>query len=308
MQYSLFDDENLCRIGWQQALKEFDLLAALENLYSWRKTLDVPPNIEQKIEAVQRLQKEIYSNTDNLLNALSMFRKEYAETDFLSVLQKEFKYLREGLNRALALNMDADRCDFLVPGLHPAEILVELEEYERTVKTTDCFIRQFGEHSYLRQIQAFALFKSGLEERAYTASNIALFYDPLNCKERFLLPGAYTNKYLYLRHKTGREETAWLRLPFALWLDGKTYISPNEAQFEKELLTKIDQNKEKAKRDSGAGQQQFNHLLYVAEIERLRYPRGHETEALKGLRRSMKELNQELFGAYIGILKPFRNF
>lgn len=308
MQFSLFDDENLSRVGYQKELKEFDLPLALEHLRTWQQTLDAPPDIELKIEAIHRLQKEIYADPGNLLTTLSILRNEYAETDFLSALEKDFKYLREGFNRALALNMGPDRYEFLVPGLHPAEILAELKKYDRVVETTERFIRHFGEHSYLRQIQGYALFKLGQEESAYTAYTFALFDDPLSCHYRFLLPGDFINKYVYLRHKTGREEIAWLRLPFALWLDGKTYISPRAAQFEQMLLKKTEQNKEKAKRDPKASQLQFNHLLYLAEMERLRHPRGHETEELKELRVAMKQLNQELFEAYIALLRSFRNF
>lgn len=308
MQTSLFDEDNLCRIGWQKALREFDLNGGLENLYSWQKTLDVPPNIDQKIEAVRRLKKEVYEDADNLLATLSALRKHYAQSAFLSPLKKEFKYLREGLNRALAKNMEPQRYEFLIPDLHPAEILVEIGAYDRAAQAVDGYIRHFGEHAFLRQIQAYALFKAGQEDRAYTAITYALFSDPLSCEERFLLPGFVTAKYRYLKHKTNRSETTWLRLPFALWLDGKTYIDPNAVSFEKELKIKTEQNKEKASRDAQVGQLQFNHLLYLSEMERLRNPRGKETDVLKELRNEMKQLNRELYEACIALLKPFRNY
>ncbi len=308
MQFSLFDDENLCRIGWHNALKAFDLPAALENLHSWQKTLDAPPQIEQKIKAVQRLQKEIYAESDNVLANLSVLRKGYAQIEYLSALKKEFKYLREGLNRALTQNIEPGFYEFLIPDLHPAEIFMELGKFDRVVETTEEFFRHFGEHAYLRQIQAYALFKLGQNARANTVATFALFNDPFKCTERFLLPGDFSNKFKYLKYKTGSEKTAWLRLPLALWLDSKTYISSQETQYEQLLLNKTEKNRGQAKYDTEAGQLQFIRLLYLAETERLRLSRGQETETLKQLRAEMKELNRELFEAYLGLLRSFRNF
>ncbi len=307
MQYSLFDDENISRIGFQKALKEFDLLAALRHLQTWRSTLDAPKNIDDKMDAVHRLQQHVFAQNDALTAALGQLFRELENTDYLRPLETEFRFLKEGLLRALAERITPKDFEYIIPGLHPAEVLLELKEYDRSVELAQRFLQTYGEHPALRQMQGYALFKLGQEAAGLTAFTFALFADPLSCNVRFLPPGSVVNKFVFLQHKFGRSETAWLRLPFALWQDGITYISPKATAYELMLKERIEANRKQAARDPKINMLHFNWLLYVAEMERLRKNGQGETNYLKELRHEMQQLNRDLFSAYLSMLRTYKN-
>ncbi len=307
MQFSLFDDENISRIGFQKALKQFDLLAALNHLRVWQHTLDAPKNIEEKIQAVHTLQQQVFANEGHLPAALGTLLSEMETTGYLEPLEPEFRFLREGLLHALAEQFDAESFEYIVPGLHPSEVLLELKQYDRAVELAQRFLQTYGEQPALRQMQGYALFKLGQEAAGLTAFTFALFDDPLSCTARFLPPGPAVNKFVFLQHKFGRSETAWLRLPFALWQDGVTYISPKASAFESMLTERINAHRERALREPKINRLQFNWLLYVAEMERLRNNGAGESARLQELRQQMRQLSGDLFSAYVSVLRTYNN-
>jgi len=308
MQFSLFDDENISRIGFQKALKAFDLTAALKHLRIWQRTLDAPGDIEDKIEAVHTLQQQVIADEDTAMVLLGRLLRKAENTAFLRPLKGEFRYLKEGLLRALAGRFTPEDIDFIIPGLHPPEVLLELEEYDRAAELAQRFLQTYGEQPALRQLLGFALIKQGREAEGLTSITYALFDNPLSCDLRFLPSGPVRNKFLYLKHKLTRTEITWLRLPFALWQDGITYINPQAAAFESMLKERIETDSEQALRESKTNMLQFNRLLYVAEMERLRNNGQGESDYLKELRQQMQQLNGDLFSNYLSVLRSYNNF
>ncbi len=308
MQFSLFDVENISRNSFQKALKQFDLSAALTHLRAWQHTLDAPRDIEDKIRAVHTLQQQVFANGEAVTAVLGKVLKELESSDDLRPLNGEFRFLKEGLLRALAGRFTPEHFEYILPDLHPAEVLLELGEYERSAEQAERYLQTHGEHPALRQMHGFALFQLGREAAGLTSVTFALFDNPLSCDARFLLPGSVENKFIYLQHKFVRSEIAWLRLPFALWQDGVTYINPQATAFESMLKERIEAQREQALREPKTNMLQFNWLLYVAEMERLRNNGQGESDYLKELRQQMQQLNGDLFSNYLSVLRSYNNF
>lgn len=303
MQLSLFDQEH--RLNFQKNLKKFNLDDAIVDLQKWGRTFDAPADIDAKIESVQTLQRD-YAASGDIMH-IARLVKNFDEQPFLSPLKSDFKFLFRGLNQFLYDRLDKSFNDFIVDDLHPAEVFISLEAYSEAVHSIELYIQEHGEDAYLRELQGYAWFRYGDERAAYTAFTYALFNDPLACKTKYLLPGDYVNKYVFLLNKLGREQSALLQLPFALWRDGKTYICAGNSRFESLLKGRAEDNKNAALRDPAGNIRQFNYLLYLAEMERLRSGKSQNPDRLKALREQMRAINSEMFNTYLAVLQSFRN-
>lgn len=301
MQFSLFEGTNLYRMEYFHALETFNLVGAAGQLKKWRRTFDAPPDLENKIEALEYLHSLMDCQPPEKIQILSAMLVDGTGDGRLQPLQADLKYLARGINRVLLNLLDDESCDFIYPGLHVAEVFIACADWDRAETSVKTYLKKFGEQSFVRQLLAFTLFQKNRVRSAYLSYTLALFLDPAEMKEAYLAPAEYRNKLTWLvnRHQP---EQAWLYLPFALWQDGKTHIETDQPAFE-DLL---DQRVRSGSDLKGSSIRRFNWLLYLAEAERLRQ-QGRESERLFNLRAEMQKLNRDWFGQYHRVLKSFRN-
>ena len=303
MQTSLFDQKNIYINAFRKSLGELNLKEALVNLKKLGRTFNAPQNLDQKIKAVADLENAIENLGEKDVVNIADFIINYNQHDFLKPLKPEFKYLEKGLKKTLYNKLNPDFYEFIIPQIHPAEIFVEFEAYIKAINSIGCYLNKYGEHAYLRQLQGYAFYKSGNEKSALISFNYALFNDPLQCSDKYLYPEAYKNKFAYLLEKLQKKDAAWLQLPLALWEDGKTIITPGADRFKKVLMEKIDANKKQALLDPVLNVLQFNHLLYLAEMARLKNGDNSGLNEIKEIRLQMKETNSNMFDLYIAGLQ-----
>ncbi len=307
MQLSLFDTKNVARNSFRKNLSLFKLDRALKDLDIWKSTFDAPERLSEKAEVVNEIKNKLQTSDAEAVLYLAHLRQDYDRLSFLEPLQEEFRFLLEGLNKAIYDRLDKEAFDFIVKDLHPAEIFISQNDFKAAVQSVNRYIRFFGEQPFLRELQGFAYSKSGKERESFTAYTFALFNDPLQCKPEYLLPRSYRNKYRFLLKQTGSSENALLKLPFALWEDGKTYIDPEASAYEDFLQRRIEKNRNEALNNHRANIFQFNFYLYLAETERLRSQRNQLSERLQNLQEQMRKLNQDLFSRYRNVLHSFGN-
>jgi hypothetical protein len=308
MQTSLFDHKNIYINAFRKSLSELKLKEALVNLKKLGRTFNAPQNLDQKIKAVTDLDNAIENIEKKDVVDTADFIIKYNQHDFLKPLQPEFNYLEKGFKKALYNKLDPDSYEFIIPQIHPAEVFIEFEAYSKAINSIGCYLNKYGEHAYLRQLQGYAFYKSGNEKSALISFNYALFNDPLQCSDKYLYPEAYKNKFVYLLEKLQKSEATWLQLPFALWEDGKTIITPGADYFKKVLMEKIDENKKQALLDPILNILQFNHLLYLAEMTRLKNGANSGLDEIKEFRLQMKETNSNMFDLYMAGLQSFGNY
>ncbi|NOX89727.1 MAG: hypothetical protein GXO77_11920 [Calditrichaeota bacterium] len=307
MQLSLFDTKNMARNSFRKNLSLFKLDRALNDLDIWKNTFDAPESLTGKAGAVNEIKNKLQTSDAEAVLYLAHLRQNYDRLSFLEPLREEFRFLSEGLDKAIYDRLDKEAFDFIIEELHPAEIFISQNDFKAAVQSVNRYIRSFGEQPFLRELQGFAYSKSGKERESFTAYTFALFNDPLQCKPEYLLPRSYRNKYRFLLKQTGSSENALLKLPFALWEDGKTYIDPEASAYENLLEKRIEKNRSLARNDPRANILQFNYYLYLAETERLRSQRSQVSERLQNLQEQMWKLNPELFSRYRNVLHSFGN-
>jgi len=307
MQLNLFDAGNLVKNSFREHLKAFHLTAAINDLNTMGKTLDAPAKTEEQHAALSRLLEALPAKRTEALRFLGALYVDFEQLPLAQILADNARFLKEGLSRALSERLDASDYDFIISGLHPAEIFIAVNDFAAAEQAAATYLRQVGERAFVRQLQACALYSLGKEEKALTAYTYALFNNPHRCRGSYLLPPAYYHKYEYLLRKHEKEEDALIRLPLALWQSGLTYIDAEGGRFTKLLERDIRTHDKEARRDAGENILQFNRLLYLAESERLRLGRHNTSEKLRDLQLTMQNLNGELFTMYINVLKSFRN-
>ncbi len=307
MQLNLFDDGNIAKNSFRERLKSFSLQEALADLEVIRKTPDAPADIETHIDLLDRLMKELPDNTAEALIFLGNFYIDFEHQPLVEILADDARFLKEGLARAMGERMNETQFDFIVPGLHPAEIFFAVKDFAAAERAAASFLKQKEENAFVRQLQACALYSMGEETSALTAYTFAFFNDPRVCRAQYIWPAAYHHKYDYLLRKYEQEESALIRLPFVLWQSGLTYIDTEALPFERLLQQSLREHEKEAQRTAEENILQFNRLLYLAESERLRLGRQNTSDKLAELQQTMQELNDEMFAVYINILKSFRN-
>ena len=308
MQISLFDDHNRNRIDFQQCLSRFDLAGAEQVLDKWQKKLNAPSNLNQKREALSAFARFLKKERRQPQFALAELWLNYGTTPFLQPLRGEFRHLFNGINQALAGLLNNNDYDFLLPSLHPAQIFIQVEDYSKAQAVLEKYLNLGGEHSFIRQLLGAALWKAGNKKKALINYTMAFFNNPLQLSERYLYPGEFNNKYLFLREKSGDSEKAWLHLPFTLWQEGKTHVDPYAQRFESYLHDQIKNEQAGAHRSPSKKIIYFLHLLYLLEMRRLRYRSFRETEETKKWITEIKKLNPEWLNTYYGVLRTYHNF
>ncbi len=298
MQTNLFDDENYYRNAYRQALNDFDLDKAVTILKKWQKTFFPPVDINDKIKTLEKLslyaEEEIHILGELYVNLYSL--------DYLSLFKDERRNIKRGLTQKIYSLINSENIDFIIPQLHPAEIYINMEDFKSVFFCCGQFLNQFGEHPLIRQFEAYAYYQKGESNSAAISTTYALFDDVLHCSIEFLCPGNYLKKYNYLIHTFGSHRSALLRLPFALWKDGKTFIVPNDDKFEKYLRKKINSERKISEKGIEDNTIYFYHLQYLAEMIRLRNVRKSISQELIELRTEMKEVNNDMFTAYMDVL------
>lgn len=308
MQFSLFDDRNLGRIGYLQALKEFDLPAARKHLITWQHTLDTTPEVAKRLKAVDQLQQALEAANGQRLDFLvQLFLNKESSVPF-SPLAADEKIWREGLTSAALSEMDGKVNCYLAPQLHSAEFYIWAGHMAQAECLTAQAIKIDRGDVYLQQLHAWALFHIGRQKEAYTAATGALFQDPDRCRPQYLLPGDFRKMYDYLLLKLSDSGLALRRLPFVLWREGKTYVEAGNSVVTELLEQLAKHNMQRAAINAAEQQRQFNRLLYLAEAERLTLRRGATSPRLDKMRGRMRELNEEWFAAYAASLSAFGNY
>ncbi len=307
MQTSLFDDQNVLKITYQNCLKEFKMREALDTLEKWHVTSAGCPKIEGKIHALSGLLKLSEQYRRHSLIFLANIKVNLNEQNFLMPLFEDKPLLERGISKGIYSRLQNDAYDFIVPGLHPAEIFIEFNAYENALNSAKRYLAKMGEHPFIRQLEGYAYFKMGDEKSARICFTYALFNDPLMCTGNYMYPGDYKNKIDYLTQTMKREELAWIRLPFDLWLEGKTYIVSDAYHYEAYLKEKLRAERSSALLEPMSNVRYFCRLLYLAEAVRLRAGRKNETDELTDIRKEMQRINPDLFTRYMGVLNSFGN-
>lgn len=307
MQISLFDDNNTNRLDFQESLAGFDLTGANKILDKWQKKLDAPKNLKEKKKALADLNDFMEKERQSLKLSLAELWLSYKEASWLKPLRQEFKHLFRGINKILSSHLSAQDFDFLLPGLHPAQVFIETENYLKAEACLAKYLREIGEHSFIRQLQGFVFLKQGREKDGLVAYTFALFNNPLQLSFSYLLPRDFKNKFLFLQKKMGGQEKGWLHLPFSLWRDGKTYIDPGANHFEIFLREKIEQEQTSSLSDPSKKIICFLHLLYLSEMIRLRHNAPGETNEVRDLHIQIQKINPEFLNTYKAVLRSYRN-
>lgn len=307
MQFSLFDDRNLGRIGYLQALKNFDLPAACEHLRTWLHTLDATPQVAGRLTAIERLQNELAEANGQRLDFLVRLYLDKEIPQF-KVLALDQKVWREGLISALLQEMDGKVNRYLHTHLHSMEFYLEAGLFDEAESFAVDALKENPSDALLHQLRAWAQFHLKNEKKAFVYATRALFLEPEKCKARYLLPGDFHKTYDYLLYKMSDSQLALRRLPFVLWREGKTYIEAGNSRLSAFLEVQISENKHRAETDAAERQRQFNRLLYLAEAERLSLARGSSSPRLEELRQAMRALQEEWFSAYAASLSAFGNY
>ena len=298
MQTNLFDDENYYRNAYHLALNEYDLLNAVSILKKWQKTFFPPADLNDKIKALEKLSL----SSDDEIHELSELYVNLYSLDYLSVFKDERRYIKRGLTQEIYSFLIPENYDFIIPKLHPAEIYINMEDYKSTLRCCGEYLNHKGEHSLIRQFNAYAYYQKGETNSASISTTYALFNNVLQCSTEFLCPGNYVKKYNYLEQTLGNHHSALLKLPFALWKDGKTFIVPNDDKFEKYLRKRINREKKVSAKGAEETTIYFYHLQYLAEMIRLRNTRKSISQELMDIRTEMKEVKNDMFIAYMDVL------
>ena len=180
-----------------------------------------------------------------------------------------------------------------------------MEDYKSTFRCCGEYLNRNGEHSLIRQFEAYAFYQKGESNSASISTTYALFNNVLQCSTEFLCPANYVKRYNYLEHTLGNHHSALLKLPFALWKEGKTFIVPKDDKFEKYLRKLINSERKVSIKGNEETTIYFYHLQYLAEMIRLRSTRKSISQELVEIRTEMKTVNSDLFSAYMDVLSSY---
>ncbi len=297
-QTNLFDEENYYRNAYRIALNEFDIEKAIATLKKWQRTFFPPSDLDDKIAALNKL-SEI--PVDNIEILADMYINLYS-TDYLKLFKDERNSIKKGLTQKIYNLLSIEDYNFIITGLHPAEIYLNMEDFKAVFSSCNQYLNHIGENPLIRQFEAYAFYQQGETNSSAILSTYALFDNVLKCRVDYLCPVNFVKKYDYLLHATGSQHSALLRLPFALWKDGKTHIVPNDDKFEKYLRKCINRERKIPTRSIDEDTLYFYHLQYLAEMIRLRNTRKVVSQELIDIRSEMSEVNHEMFGAYMDTL------
>ena len=307
-QLSLFGDDHLTRMAFYENLEKFDLEAATKSLEKWQRTFNPPDDLPQKIEALRYLLQQINIRGKSFTQYLAQLLKTWQKQPELQPLKKEGPYLTKGLYYALYSQLDKQSIDFIDEELqvHPAEVLIAQCDFQGALRILRNYFQRYGEHPFLRELQAFALWETGQKRQAMVDYTFAVFADPFALQETYLRARFFRKKLNLLRHQLQDEAKARVRLAFELWREGQTYIEGTHPSFEEFIKARIRTLAQKPN-DPNARLLHFNALLFLAESERLRaYPNRPGT-AFENLSAEMRALSYEHHTLYIETLKSFRN-
>ena len=305
-QLSLFSEQNIHKNTYTANLRKFRLDKALNDLQILKRTFNPPSSLNEKMQALQQLIDVLPEKKEAQILFLANLREDASLPAFLQPLAEDFHFLRQGIDKRLYDLLDKTEYEFIVEGVHPAEIFISQNDFQNALQVVEKYFATYGEHAYLRQLHGFALWQSGEKNRAYYDFTFALFDGPAQCRLTFLAPKTYRNKFSYLVTKLGNAEKALLRLPFALWLDGQTYIDAENEQFEQRMRQKSE-GYAQIPTSSDEILERFNTLLYLAEVLRLRAAPRHPGREFETLQEKMQALHLEYFRQYYETLKRFRN-
>jgi|GEM_PF-3475367 len=298
IQRSLFDQSNLLKIEFQKKLQEFCFFEAFELLKQMGKSFDVPLNFKNKRNALETLCLQTARMESSDAAALAGYYVELAERDFIKPLELEWKYIRSGLIQEISRRLDPTVTDYILPGLHVAEIYLETEKFDRAVDMVLRHIEKCGEDALLRQIQSCALMQKGDVGAARRCLSMALFNDPSLCRERFLRDKDIETEWRELREKTNTQ-LAWIELPFVLWKKDLLPIRGNSVKFERFINEEIEKSK-KIEESILFPKVHFIRLLYLAELSR---QRNAELDNLVEYRRDMERIDPEKFAEYMDVIR-----
>ena len=306
MQLSLFSLENQSREYFRKYLSEFNLNKALKELKLWQRSVDAPPDLAQKEAALLYILNNLEKQSNNrLLFLVNLYLNHENIIETVS-LREDFRFLKQGLIKELArLLLDHETFDFVFEDLHPAEIFLLAGKYQRAVEVVEQYVTAYGEQAFLRQLQGAAFFKMEDDKQSRICYTLALFNDPQVCRPEYFWPRAFKNKMLFLQSKFSEPHLALLHMTLTLWEDGQLFIEPENQAFEKLIKDKIKQAENRSLNASESFLL-FLHLLYVAELERLRNFRADPSATLRQLRLEMQNVNKDWYLRYENALKKFQ--
>ncbi len=303
-QLSLFSEDNLNRNKYYQNLEDFNLKAAIENLKKWGQAFNPPSDLDQRAESLNWLQDQLKNRLEP--SYLAWLYQTADRMQQLQPLQKDMFHLKRGICKMLYERLHKNAFDFIAEDLHPAEIFIRQNDLEAAGNSLENYFGHYGEHPYLRELQAYVHWQRKEIHAAMEFYTFAVFADPFSLKEKYLKPKTFRRKLEALRHKFSDENKARARWAFELWRDGQTYIGGNRQSFEIFLKNKEQQLSAKPN-DLICKTLRFSALLFLAESERLRAYPNRPGASFTLLQEQMRNLNYEQYVIYINTLKSFRN-
>lgn len=294
MQTGLFDDTNLLRIEYQESLKRLKLGQAFKRLRQLAETLKERRDLSPKINAFETFM-QLVGERSGAVEKLADLVPELTDIESLKPLAPDFPCIRQGLMEEIADLLPDDPFDYITPRLHPAEVFLELSCFDRAIKAVSLYIENKGEDALLRQVQALAYFRQEETGMARRSLSLALFHNPCRCREEYLFPEEVQRELMNLQESSADPETAWLALPVELWKK-KMIPTVDDVGFEIHLKGLTDGDQPDNEPDPLKRGLRFLHLLYLAELSRLR---GEDVYQQTAIRLRMKETDKDQFDAYM---------
>jgi hypothetical protein len=294
MQTGLFDDTNLLRIEYQESLKCLKWGQAFKTLRQLAEALQARRDLSPKIRAFETFMQMVEERR-GAIEKLADLAAELTDIEPLNPLSTDFPYIRQGLMEEIADLLPEDPFDYITPRLHPAEVFLELSCFDRAINAVALYIEHKGEDALLRQVQGLAYFRQEEKGMARRSLSLALFHDPCCCREAYLFPEEVRRELKDLQESSADPETAWLALPFELWKKKMIPIA-DDAAFEIHLKGLTDGAHPLTDPDPKNRRLHFLHLLYLAELSRLR---GEDADQKSALRLRMKEIDKDQLDAYM---------
>ncbi len=305
MQLSLFSVENRSKELYRKNLAAFQLQEAISELKLWQRSVDAPNTLDAKRQAVQFMLEKLTHQPQNKLLFLAHLYQNSEKVKEIEPLLEDWRFLKEGIIRALAhLLKEPEQFDFISENLSPAEVFLLNHQFEKTVDVVEKYVANFGEHAFLRQLQAAAYSRLNDEKQSRICYTLALFNDPRQCRPEYFWPRAFKNKMKYLQNKFSDPELALLHMTLSLWEDGHLYLEPENSAFETFIEEKVERATGK-NRTANESFLLFLHYLYLAEMERLRRFAKEPSSRLTALRQTMQAINKNWYQRYENSLQKF---
>jgi len=293
MQRGLFDQQNTARILYYSHLNNLDIPAALSQLalFEFEKTEYI------KTEALQKLHQAIVPLKEGTCTQLADFLENDLGQYLTGALQEDEPWIRKGLTTQIIQRYDASTTRYFSAVLHPAELLTRMEMYKESNDLIFQAIHDHGEDAWLRQLQSVNFHQLGQEKKARQFLTMALFFDPISCREEWLIDEAVKETWeSVITNKS--DAKAKVELAYQLWRKKIIVLETNNPIYIDALKSAVQTQPSDNARDQH-DPVRFLQLMVMAEWHRIN---DEDILAITRIRQQMKALDPLLFSDYMAQL------